>query len=122
MIHASVNSDTIVEDILRLYRMNKTLTSSPLEVTFLNEPAEDADGLTRDLFLQGWKNILPLFFEVTNFHVPHVDPDCTEKLFEILGHLGSHGFVLTGYFQVEIAQASLIGIFHPDALSDKDLI
>ena len=105
MIHASVNRDTIVEDILQLYRMNKALTSSPLEVTFLHE-----------LFSQGWKNILPLFFEGTNFHVPRVDPDCTEELFEILGRLGSHGFVLTGYFPVEITLASLIGIFHPDAL------
>jgi len=62
MIHASVNRETIVKDILQLYRMNKTLTSSQLEVTFLNEPAEDVDGLTRELFSQGWKNILPLFF------------------------------------------------------------
>ena len=118
-----MNRDTIVEDILQLYRMNKTLTSSLLEVTFLNEPAEDADGLTCELFWQGWKNILPLGFEgTTNFHVPRVDPDCTEELFEILGRLGSHGFVLTGYFPVEIASASLIGIFNPDALSDEDLI
>ena len=68
--HASVNRDTILEDILQLYRMNETLTSTPLEVTFLNDPAEDADGLTHKLSSQGWKNILPLFFEGTNFHVP----------------------------------------------------
>ena len=51
-----------------------------------------------------------------------MEPDCTGELFEILGRLASHGFVLTGYFTVEIAPASVIGIFDPDALSDKDLI
>lgn len=45
-----------------------------------------------------------------------MNPDCTEELFEILGRLGSHRFVLTGYFPVEIAPASLIGIFVLDAL------
>ena len=94
----SINRDTIVEDMLQLYRENEGLTNTTLEVTFINEPAEDADGLTRELFSQGWKNILPLFFEGTSFHVPRVDPDCSEELFEILGRIASHGFILTGYF------------------------
>ena len=32
--------------------------------------------------------------------MPRVDPDCTEELFEILGRIASHGFLLTGYFPV----------------------
>lgn len=118
----SINRDTIVEDILQLYRLNEALINTTLEVTFMNEPAEDADGLTRELFSQGWKNILPLFFEGTSFHVPRVDPDCSEELFEILGRIASHGFVLTGYFPVGIAPASVISIFDPDALNEKGLI
>ena len=43
--HAFVNRETIVEDILQLYRVNETIASAPLEVKFLNEPAKDADGL-----------------------------------------------------------------------------
>ncbi|KAJ7331289.1 hypothetical protein OS493_020079 [Desmophyllum pertusum] len=84
--------------------------------------AEDADGLTRELFSQGWKSILPLFFEGTNFHVPRVDPDCSEELFEILGRIASHGFVFTGFFPLGIAPASIIAIFDSDSLSEADLI
>ena len=46
----SINRDTIVEDMLQLYRQNEGLTNTTLEVSFMNEPAEDADGLTRELF------------------------------------------------------------------------
>lgn len=82
---AIVNRDVIAEDILKLYGQDDDITSTTLQVSFLNEPAEDADGLTRELFSQGWKSILPLFFEGTDFHVPRVDPDCSEELFENLG-------------------------------------
>ena len=54
--------------------------------------------------------------------MPRIDPDCTEELFEILGRIASHGFVLTGYFSVGIAPASVIGIFDYQSLSDVDLI
>lgn len=49
----SINRDTIVEHMLQLYRENEGLTNTTLEVTFMNEPAEDVDGLTRKLFSQG---------------------------------------------------------------------
>ena len=48
-----------MEDILKLYGQDDDITSTTVQVTFLNEPAEDADGLTRELFPQGWKSILP---------------------------------------------------------------
>lgn len=118
---ATVNRDLIGDDLIKLYRQQDTCFTT-LDVKFLNEPAEDADGLTRELFSQGWKTILPQFFEGTTFHVPRVDPDCTEELFEILGRIASHGFVLTGYFPVGIAPASVIGIFDYQSLSDVDLI
>lgn len=111
-----------MEDILKLYRQDDAIIRTTLEVTFINEPAEDADGLTRELFSQGWKSILPLFFEGTNFHVPRVDPDCSEELFEILGRIASHGFVLTGFCPLGIAPASIIAIFDSDSLSEADLI
>ena len=118
---ATVNRDLIDDDLIKLYRQQDTCFRT-LDVKFLNEPAEDADGLTRELFSQGWKTILPQFFEGTTFHLPRVDPDCTEGLFEILGRIASHGFVLTGYFPVGIAPASVIGIFDHQSLSDVDLI
>ena len=54
--------------------------------------------------------------------MPHVDPDCSEELFDNLGRFTSHGFVLTGHLIVGIAQASVIGIFDSDSLSEEDLI
>lgn len=76
---------------------------------------------TRALF-SGLEKHPPFFFEGTNFHVPHVHPDCTEELFKILGRIASHAFVLTGYFPVGIAPASIIGIFDYPSLSNEDLI
>lgn len=93
-----------MEDILELCQQDDAITSATMEVIFLNEPAQHADGLTRELFSQGWKRILPLFFEGTNFHVPRVDPDCSKELFKILGRIARHGFVLTGYFPIGMAQ------------------
>lgn len=120
--HAAVNRDTIVGDILKLYRVNDTLTTAPLEVTFLNEPAEDAHSLTREMISEALKHIFPTFFQGSYFHMPRVDPDCSEVLFELLGRFASHGLVLTGYFPLGIAPTSLISLFHPDALSENDII
>jgi len=118
---ATVNRDVIVDDLGRLYGQ-RDICCTTLLMKFLNEPAEDADGLTRELFSHGWNNILPFFFEGTTFDVPREDPVCTEELFEILRRIASHGFVLTSYFPVGKAPASIIGIFDYDSLSDIGLI
>ena len=101
------------------------LVNTILELEFTNRPAEDADGLTCELFSQGWKNILHLFFEGTNFHVPRVDPDFSEELFEVFGCIASHGFILhTSYFiQVgTIAPASIVAIYDLNAMNKTDFI
>lgn len=54
---ATINRDLIVQDLIKLYGQHN-ICSTTLDVKFLNEPAEDADGLTRELFSQGWKSIL----------------------------------------------------------------
>ena len=54
---AIVNRDVIAEDILRLYGQDDDITSTTLQVSFLNEPAEDADGLMGELFSQGWNRL-----------------------------------------------------------------
>ena len=82
---ALVNCDLIVRDVLQLYRQKETIATCKLEVEFLGEPAEDLDGLTRELFSLMWKNVLPRYFEGTTFYVPRIDPDCTEDFFKVLG-------------------------------------
>lgn len=117
-----VYRDFIVEDTLKLYREKKIITSCKLEEEFRNEPAEDLDGLTRELFSQMWKNVLPMYFKGTTFHAPRVDLDCSEELFELLGRIATHGFLLTGFFPVSIAPATVISLFDSDALKETDVM
>ena len=58
-ITALVNRDLIVQDVLQLYRQEETTVTCKLEVEFLGEPAEDLDGLTRELFSLMWKMFFP---------------------------------------------------------------
>lgn len=111
-----------MEETLKLYRDEATISTSKLEVEFKNEPAEDLDGLTRELFSQVWNHLLPMYFEGTNFHVPRVDPDCSEELFALLGRITSHAFLLTGFFPIGIAPATVISVFDSDNLRETDLM
>ncbi|KAJ7380594.1 hypothetical protein OS493_009061 [Desmophyllum pertusum] len=58
----------------------------------------------------------------TTFHAPRVDLDCSEELFELLGRIATHGFLLTGFFPVSIAPATVISLFDSDALKETDVM
>ena len=62
---ANVNRHLIGDDLIKLYRQQDTCFTT-LDVKFHNEPAEDADGLTRELFSQGWKPS-----SLNSLRVPH---------------------------------------------------
>ena len=93
-------------------------------VEFEGEKATDLDGLTRELFSLFWEYARYKYFEGSSEMVPRVDPQtCQIDLFTVLGRIISYGYLITGYFPVFMAKASVIScICDCQAISDDAIL
>lgn len=95
--NVTINRENIVQDMLNLYS-DKSIVDSPLNVTFVNEPAMDLDGVKREAFTLFWEKVMPLYFEGTTTYIPRISPAIDESIYTILGRILSHGYVMVGVF------------------------
>ncbi|XP_078368408.1 uncharacterized protein LOC144652258 [Oculina patagonica] len=99
----TINRETIVQDMLNLYN-EKSTVESLLNVTFVNEPAMDLNGVKREAFTLFWEKVMPLYFEGTTTYVPRISPAIDESIYTALGRIMSHGYVMVGIFPTLISE------------------
>ena len=92
-----MNRENIVQDMLNLYR-DKSIVESLLNVTFVDEPAMDLDGVKREAFTLFWEKVMLLYFEGTTTYVPRISPAIDESIYTRLGRILSHGYIMVGVF------------------------
>ena len=66
--------------MLNLYG-NKSTEESLLNVTFMNEPAMDLDGVKRVAFTTFCEKVMPFYFERTVTYVPRISPAIDESIY-----------------------------------------
>ena len=93
----TINRENIVQDMLNLYRDN-SIVKSLLNVTFIKEPAMDLNGVKREAFTLFWEKVMSLYFESTTTYVPRISPAIDESIYNTLGRIMSHGYVMVGVF------------------------
>ena len=93
----TINRENIVQDMLNLYRDN-SIVKSLLNVTFIKEPAMDLNGVKREAFTLFWEKVMSLYFEGTTTYVPRISPAINESIYNTLGRIMSHGYVMVGVF------------------------
>lgn len=89
--------------MLNLYG-DKSTVESLLNVTFVNEPAMDLDGVKREAFTLFWEKVMSLYFEGTTTYVPRISPAIDESIYTRLGRVLSHGYVMVGVFPALISK------------------
>ena len=95
------------------------LCSAPY-VQFEGENATDLDGLTRELFSLFWEFSKNKYFEEM---VPRIDPQtCQMDIFTILGRIISYGYLITGFFPIFVARASMLSVLCETNISDDILL
>ena len=75
----TINRENIVQDMLNLYS-DKSIVQSLLNVTFINEPAMDLNGVKREAFTLFWEKVMPVYFEGTTTYVPLISPAIDESI------------------------------------------
>ena len=93
----TINRENIVQDMLNLYSDN-SIVKSLLNVTFIKEPAMDLNGVKREAFTLFWEKVMSLYFESTTTYVPRISPAIDESIYNTLGRIMSHGYVMVGVF------------------------
>lgn len=111
-----LNQLTIVADIFQLYGQNPDLTAKEVRVRFQNEQGVDGGGLIREVFALFWEQ-MECKMERNTKKVPIVTPDNQQQFFQ-LGQILSHGYVITVYFTLSLAQAFATALISTEAVSD----
>ena len=75
-----------------------------LDVGFVGEPGVDANGLKKETFSLFWVEALNKLFDGGIEVVPIVDP-ASSAMFKCLGVILTHGYILTGFYPVNVAEA-----------------
>ena len=77
---------------------------------FKDEAAIDAGGVQRDMLSGFWEVAYKKLFEGSSLLTPMVHPQINLTLFPILGHILSHGYLVTGFLPTQIALLTLLSI------------
>ena len=110
--------------LLELYK-DEDVANKRLCVEFVGEPGIDHDGLTRELFVCFWKQVLPVLFCGENCSVPDLPLYRIRKeswKFECLGRILSHTVALTGTIPSTLARTTLIKLISDSTIDDDCLL
>ena len=103
-----VRRQFVFDDVLEMYRSNPDLPKHTINVEFQGEMG-DVDGLTREMFALFWGEARDRLFDGSTEVTPVIDPS-SSSTFYLLGIILTHGFILTGFFPVFIAQAVSVAL------------
>ena len=82
----------------------------PLQIQFKHERGIDHGGLTREFFSALWAEAFMKLFEGDSTLIPPFHPHIQLSLFETLGKIMSHGYLVCGYLPIKIAMLTLLSI------------
>jgi len=100
----------VFQDTYELLSKDEVLEEFPLKIRFAKEKAIDYGGVCRDLFSAFWEHAYLQFFEGTNLLVPCLHPNTDMSALPQLGRALSHGYLVCGYFPVQVAFPCLAAI------------
>ena len=110
--------------MLKLYE-NISILKCQLSVKFVGEAGLDFGGLTTDLFTSFWDAAFESYFEGDTVKVPFVPPYQqmeTRPVFEKLGRILFHGWVLTNQIPVRFCEASFVSLVHGEEAVDENML
>lgn len=95
-----------------LHYQDDCILHERLYVTFVDEPADDFLGVTKDMFSSVWKAIRERFLTGENYSRFYVAPGnlCSVKEYVVFGRILEHGFDLVGFVPIFLNQAQLFFI------------
>ena len=96
---------TLFKDVMCNYSTGDIVNYSSLDVTYLNEKALDAGGVTRDLFSAFWEGAYVDYFDgpSTNQLTPTIFPSVDLASYGLLGSIMVHGYLVSGVLPVRLA-------------------
>ena len=115
----------VLSDVLKLYE-DSSILRYRLAVKFDGEAGLDSGGVTKDLFCTFWESAWDKYFDGDSVKVPFVAPQniaSSKSVFQALGRLLIHGWILTNQIPIRFCEASLITAIHgQDAVADEVLV
>lgn len=103
-----IKRENVIEEMLRLYK-DETIVQKKVKVTFKDELGLDYGGLTKELFSEFWKKIIPEFFRGENRSVPFLSLSKIRKgldeNFPIIGRILAHTIILTRSIPTNICKS-----------------
>ena len=99
-----------------------TILDYKLNVKFDGESGLDFGGLTTDLFTSFWDAAFEAYFEGDTVKVPFVRPQQqleSRPVFEKLGRILYHGWLLTNQIPVRFCEASFVTLVHGEDAVDE---
>ena len=111
LVH-EIDRKSVYCEALKLYSDYHTNVSMefPMQIQFKHERGVDLGGLTREFFSAFWAEAFMKLFEGDSTLIPSFHPHTQLSLFETLGKIISHGYLVCGYLPIKIAMPTLLSI------------
>ena len=110
--------------MLQLYD-DKSILGYTLNVHFEGEVGLDFGGLTKDLFTSLWNAVYEEYFEGDTVKVPFARPHQQlqmKAVFQKLGRMLYHGWLLTKEIPVRFCEASFVCLLHGEESVDESML
>ncbi len=118
-----IERTNVYEDVIDLYREGDIVGEYPIFISFRGELGVDDGGVQRDMFSAFWEQAFDKLFEGITSLVPMLHPQSDLTL---IGHILSHGYLVTGILPIRIALPTLAAMLlgrsvslPPNALLDS---
>ena len=105
-----IDRDNIFEDVVDMYRTGDIIEEFPIEIKYSDEKALDDGGVQRDMYSAFWEEVYSRMFEGATILIPMVHPHIDMMIYPVLGHILSHGYLVSGHLPVRIALPTLINM------------
>ena len=105
-----INRAAVYEDVINLYHDGEILKECPIYIEYIGEMAVDYGGVQRDMFSAFWEKAYSALFEGASLLTPMFHPEMDLTLFNVVGRILSHGYLVSGVLPVRIALPTLICI------------
>jgi len=103
-----IKRENVIEEMLTLYK-DETIVQKKIKVAFKDELGLDYGGLTKELFSEFWKKIMPEFFKGENRSVPFLSLSKIRKgldeNFIIIDRILAHTIILTKLIPTNICKS-----------------
>ena len=103
-----IRRNDLFDDVLTLYESDDVLTEYPLGVRFVGERAVDQGGVLCDMISAFWEVAYKHLFDGGNLLSPNVETYVNVHALQTIGHVLSHGYLVTGILPVRIAFPCLV--------------